>query len=75
MAIPLPEPLGVETSWADAGYREVRVVGNRGEVSRALVRDDRDAGEAAFTLVGEGVVDVVDPATIDGLLDAGTVFC
>lgn len=70
VAIPLPEPLGIEASWAEAGFRELRLVGSRGEIHRALVRDD---GGEAFTLVGEGVIDAVDPATIDSAIDAADV--
>jgi hypothetical protein len=53
---------GVPSAFADAGFsRWVRVVGAFGHVHAALYRADR----AGFTLVGEGVVDVVDPAALE----------
>ena len=60
-AVPLPLAAAVPTGWEDHGFkRAVRLVGDHGDVSTAFLREESNA----FTLVGEGAVDAVDPATI-----------
>ncbi|MBI4706221.1 MAG: hypothetical protein HY744_34425 [Deltaproteobacteria bacterium] len=61
---PLPE---VPLALAAAGFSKwVRLVGQHGLVSLALCRRE----EQGFTLVGQGIVDLVDPTTIEAELDA-----
>ncbi|HEV8322681.1 MAG TPA: hypothetical protein VG389_13775 [Myxococcota bacterium] len=65
-AIPLP-PLAPapHASFARAGFADwVRLVGRYGRVLHALVRHDPDG--AGFTLIGEGVLDLVDPGALEG---------
>ncbi|MFZ5480646.1 MAG: hypothetical protein ACOZNI_28040 [Myxococcota bacterium] len=62
----VPEPVIPEV-FARAGFtRWVRLFGQHGAVGHALLRED----PAGFTLVGEHVLDIVDPATMDEEMDA-----
>ena len=64
---PLPEPERIPERYAAAGFsRWVRLVGSRGDVSHALYRAD----EGGFTLVGDGIVDLVDVAAFDEQMNA-----
>ncbi|MCB9687775.1 MAG: hypothetical protein H6735_22220 [Alphaproteobacteria bacterium] len=63
-----PLPSSVPPTWAAVGFARWRyLVGESGEVRTALVRDD--AGEGS-TVVGEELLDVLDPGTLDRELDA-----
>ncbi|MCA9488416.1 MAG: hypothetical protein KC621_00790 [Myxococcales bacterium] len=63
-----PFPSTLPTSWATAGFARWRyLVGESGEVGTALVRDEASGGS---TIVGEGLLDVLDPATLDRELEA-----
>jgi hypothetical protein len=67
VAFPLPGPRPpIPEAFAQNGWnRWVELVGDHGTVHRALRRDEEGGG---FTLVGEGVVDAVDPANFgDGI--------
>jgi hypothetical protein len=68
VALPLPAPPGEPpAAFARAGFsRWVRLLGDSGAIAHALVRDDPNG----CTVVGEGVLDLVDPAALEGLLDA-----
>jgi hypothetical protein len=62
-----PLPTEVPEAWARAGFSRWRyLVGDSGQVGAALVRDELD-GDA--TAVGDGVLDTLDPARLDELLD------
>lgn len=69
VAVPFPPfPSTIPERWASAGFRSWRyVVGESGEVGTVLVRSDRRGGS---TLVGDGLLDVLDPTTLDRELDA-----
>lgn len=55
-------PADVPAAFATAGFqRWVRLVGALGVPCAALVREEHDG----FTLVGEGIVDIVDPARLE----------
>jgi hypothetical protein len=57
-----PAPEEIPAAFAAVGFaRWVRVVPESGAVRHALVRDESDG----WTLVGDGVLDVVDPAAMD----------
>ncbi len=66
--IPLPPPRrDIPTALRRAGFAGwLRVIGSGGRVGHALRRDD----PRGFTLIGEGVLDLVDPAELDAELDA-----
>lgn len=62
-----PLPQEIPQAYAAAGFdRWVRLVGEAGEVRHALIRED----EAVSVLVGEGVLDIVDPEGLVEELDA-----
>lgn len=65
-----PFPTEVPAAWRAHGFTLWRrVIGERGEVGHVLVRPDAEGG---YTLVGEGILDAVDPATLDAQIDAET---
>lgn len=67
IAIPLSPLPAVPERFAAAGYaRWVRFLGARGQVTHMLCRDEPDG----TSFVGEHVVDIVDPRTIAGEIDA-----
>ena len=67
VAVPLPPLPSIPEAFAQAGFtRVLRMFGEHGSVSHALVREE----PGGFTLVGEGLLNVVDPATLDAEVDA-----
>ena len=67
VAIPLPPPPALPDAYRAAGFtRVVRLVGGYGHVHHGFLRQE---GEG-FTLVGEGVADIIDPATVAAEIDA-----
>jgi hypothetical protein len=66
IAIPTHTPT-IPPPWAAAGFdRWVHLVGASGSVAFALARTHPDR----TTLVGEGVLDIVDPESLDARIDA-----
>jgi hypothetical protein len=66
-AIPIPPLPHRPESFARAGFTAwVRTVGQHGHVRHALARRDPDG--TSFTLIGEGVLDLVDPDALDAEL-------
>lgn len=66
VVLPLPAASPIPAGWEGYGFtRRVRLVGEHGHVCTAFVADER----AGFTLVGEGAVAALDPATLDQELD------
>lgn len=67
IAVPLASAAAVPAGWEGYGFtRRLRLVGEHGDVCTAFVRDE---GDGAFTLIGEGAVAALDPATLDAELD------
>jgi hypothetical protein len=67
VAVPLPAAVPVPPGWEGYGFtRRVRLVGEHGDACTAFVRDEPDGG---FTLIGEGAIPALDPATLDASLD------
>lgn len=67
IAVPLAPPAPVPAGWEGYGFtRRLRLVGEHGDVCTAFVRDE---GDDAFTLIGEGAIGALDPATLDVELD------
>ncbi len=66
-AVPLPPLPGIPDAFRRAGFtRVLRMFGEHGAVTHGVVRDQADG----FTLVGEGMLDVVDPATVGEEIEA-----
>lgn len=67
IAVPLPPRSPIPEGWASYAFtRRVRLVGEYGDVCTAFVRDE---GGGAFTLIGDGAIEALDPATLDAELD------
>jgi hypothetical protein len=67
VAVPLPPAAPVPPEWERYGFtRRARLVGEHGAVCTAFVRDE---GHGCFTLVGEGALPALGPATLDAELD------
>ena len=65
--LPLPELPEVPPSFRAAGFaRTMRLCGALGQISHVLCREDPEG----MTLVGEAILDLIDPATLDAALDA-----
>lgn len=68
--VPLGQTPEIPPGFLAAGFtRWARVVGEFGHVRHVLVRDDA----RGQVLVGEGILDLLDPATLDAALDAFAV--
>jgi hypothetical protein len=66
--VPLPPlPTAIPAGFGRAGFsRWVRLLGGHGHIHHGLVR----AEDGRVTVVGEGMIDLVDPSTLDPELDA-----
>lgn len=66
-AVPLPPMPAIPDAYRRAGFtRVLRMFGEHGAVTYGLVRDEPDG----FTLVGEGMLGVVDPETVGEEIEA-----
>jgi hypothetical protein len=62
----VPAPPQVPERLARAGFRPIAVIGDKGRIGWVLRRED----EHGWTLVGEGVAELVDPLELDAEIDA-----
>lgn len=61
VAVPLPAMPEIPENYRNAGFtRVLRMFGELGAVTHGVVREEADG----FTLVGEGMLDIVDPETV-----------
>jgi hypothetical protein len=68
-AVPLPPLPSMPEAYRRAGFsRVLRMFGEHGAVTHGMLREEADG----FTVVGEGLLDVVDPTTVGEEIDAAT---